>query len=677
MTNPLLKKKPLPLFADIKAEHVEPAITTLIASTQNTIDSLLQQNQHYTWDNLLAEIEELEDDLAKAWSPVGHLNGVMNSEKLRDAYNACLPLLSAHSTWMGQHRKLYEAYQQIADSEAYSQLELAQQTAINQALRDFCLAGIALSDEKQQEYGQIKNRLSTLSSQFSDNVLDATNAWSKLVAEEDLLGLPDTALASAKQRAEQAGEEGYLINLEFPSYQPVLTYADNSALRKEAYKAFSTRASAEGPHAGQRDNSKIIEEILSLRLDLATLLGFENYGEVSLATKMATSTDQVIGFLEELATRSKDQASTEWQELCSYARREFGVETINAWDVAYYSEKLRKSLFDISEEDIRPYLPAPVVLRGLFEVAKRLYEVEVKELGQFESYHPDVKLFEISRQGEAIARFYLDLYARAHKRGGAWMDDCRVRRYSKGALQLPVAYLVCNFTPPVGDKPALLNDRELLTLFHEFGHGLHHMLTRQSVAAVSGINGVAWDAVELPSQFLENWCWQKEALAFISGHFESGEPLPDELLNKMLSAKNFQSAMAMVRQLEFSLFDFRLHTEWKPSGQRSVQDLRDEVHKQVAVVETPPWNRFQNSFSHIFGGGYAAGYYSYKWAEVLSADAFSRFEEEGIFNPETGTAFLENILEMGGARDAMDSFVAFRGREPEIEPLLRHSGIGA
>ena len=677
MANPLLEQTPLPLFATIKTEHVEPAIAELIARNQSAIDNLLQANQLYTWNNLLTEIEELEDDLAKAWSPVGHLNGVMNSEELREAYNACLPLLSAHSTWMGQHHKLYKAYRQIADSEAYTQLEPAQQTAIDHALRDFRLAGISLSDEQQQKYGEIKKQLSKLSSQFSDNVLDATNAWSKLVAKEDLVGLPDTALASARQRAEQAGEEGYLINLEFPSYQPVLTYADNSALREEAYRAFSTRASAEGPYAGQWDNSEIIEEILSLRQDLATLLGFENYGEVSLATKMAASTSQVIGFLEELATRSKDQASTEWQELCSYARREFDVETINAWDVAYYSEKLRKSLFDLSEEDIRPYLPAPVVLRGLFEVAKRLYNVEVNEITHFESYHPNLKLFEISRQGEAIARFYLDLYARAHKRGGAWMDDCRVRRYSKGTLQLPVAYLVCNFTPPVGNSPALLNDQELLTLFHEFGHGLHHMLTRQSVAAVSGINGVAWDAVELPSQFLENWCWQKEALAFISGHYKSGEPLPEDLLNKMLAAKNFQSAMAMVRQLEFSLFDFRLHTEWKQSGELSVQGLKDEVHKQVAVVATPPWNRFQNSFSHIFGGGYAAGYYSYKWAEVLSADAFSRFEEEVIFNCETGTAFLENVLEMGGARDAMDSFVAFRGREPNIEPLLRHCGIGA
>ncbi|MFT5711059.1 MAG: oligopeptidase A [Halioglobus sp.] len=675
MPNPLLENHLLPPFASIRAQHVEPAISQLIEHSQRSINNLLAANTHYNWDNLIAEIEELEDALTKAWSPVGHLNAVMNTDELRSAYNACLPMLSAHSTWMGQHQNLCAAYQQIADSEEFATLELQKQTAITHALRDFKLAGVSLPEQDKKKYGEIKNRLSKLSSEFSDNVLDATNAWSKRVGEEDLAGLPKTALAGAKQRAEQAGEEGYLINLEFPSFQPVMTYCDNQALREEVYQAFSTRASEQGPQAGQWDNSANIEEILSLRQELAVLLGFENYAEVSLATKMAGNTQQVVDFLQQLVERTTAQAQQEWQALNAYALKEFGRETLNAWDVSYYSEKMRISLFELSQEDIRPYLPAPRVLKGMFEVVNRLYGVDVKELADFETYHPDLRLFEISRSDQAIARFYLDMYARPHKRGGAWMDDCRSRRYSDGSLQLPVAYLTCNFTPPVGDSPALLSDQELLTLFHEFGHGLHHMLTAQSVAAVSGINGVAWDAVELPSQFMENWCWEKEALAFISGHFETGEPLPAELLSKMLAAKNFHSAMAMVRQLEFSLFDFRLHLEWSKSNTLSVQELADEVRNQVAVVVSPPWNRFQNSFSHIFAGGYAAGYYSYKWAEVLSADAFSKFEQEGIFNTETGASFQKNILEMGGARDAMSSFVAFRGREPDIEPLLRHCGI--
>ena len=675
MPNPLLENHLLPPFASIQAEHVEPAISELIEISQRSIDNLLAANTNYSWDNLLAEIEEVEDNLTKAWSPVGHLNAVMNTDELRAAYNACLPLLSAHSTWMGQHQKLCAAYQQIADSDEFRNLELAKQTAITHALRDFKLAGVSLPEQDKKKYAEIKNRLSKLSSEFSDNVLDATNAWSKLVGEDDLTGLPETALAGAKQRAEQAGEEGYLINLEYPSFQPVITYCDNQALRQEVYQAFSTRASEQGPQAGQWDNSANIEEILTLRQELAVLLDFDNYAEVSLATKMAGSTKQVVDFLEQLAERTTEQAQQEWQELNAFALKEYGQDNLNAWDVAYYSEKMRISLFEISQEDIRPYLPAPRVLKGMFEVVNRLYSVDVTEVTGFESYHPDLRLFEVSRNGQAIARFYLDLYARPHKQGGAWMDDCRSRRHSQGSLQLPVAYLTCNFTPPVGDNPALLNDQELLTLFHEFGHGLHHMLTTQSVSAVSGINGVAWDAVELPSQFMENWCWEKEALAFISGHFETGTPLPEELLSKMLAAKNFHSAMAMVRQLEFSLFDFRLHMEWAKSDTLSIQELADEVRNQVAVVISPSWNRFQNSFSHIFGGGYAAGYYSYKWAEVLSADAFSKFEEDGIFNKETGASFQKNVLEMGGARDAMDSFVAFREREPDIEPLLRHCGI--
>jgi len=677
MSNPLLENHPLPPFSQIEVAHIEPAIKQLIDRNREAIDTLLVSGKDFSWDSFLQPIEEMEDELAKAWSPVGHLNGVQNSDELRDAYNACLPMLSEYSTWRGQHSGLYAAYKNIAEGEAFKTLSEAQRTAVNHALRDFHLSGVALPDDKKEHYGALQKRLSELGSRFGENVLDATNAWSKEVSEEELQGLPPTALASAKQAAEQAGVEGFLINLEFPSYQPIITYCDNEELRREVYTANCTRASNEGPHAGRWDNSKVIEEILDLRQQLAKLLDFDNYAQLSLATKMADSPDQVIEFLEELAAKARPQAQREWRELNEFAKAEFDKEQLNAWDVAYYAEKLRQQKFEVSQEEIRPYLPINKALPGLFEVVNRLYGVDINEVDDFDTYHPDVRLFEVSQDGAVIARFYLDLYARANKRGGAWMDDCRVRRYSGDALQVPVAYLVCNFSGPVGDTPALLTDQELTTLFHEFGHGLHHMLTRQTVAAVSGINGVAWDAVELPSQFLENWCWEKEALSFISGHFETAAPLPDELLEKMLAAKNFQSAMMMLRQLEFSIFDFRLHMEWGGAAQGSVQELLDEVRSTVAVSIPPAWNKFQNGFSHIFAGGYAAGYYSYKWAEVLSADAFSKFEEDGIFNEKTGAAFRAHVLEMGGSKEAMELFVAFRGREPAIEPLLRHSGIAA
>jgi oligopeptidase A len=677
MSNPLLENHELPPFSKIETGHIEPAIRQLIERNKRSIDALLASTTTHSWNSLLQPIEDMDDDLAKAWSPVGHLNGVMNSDELRDAYNACLPLLSQYSTWMGQHSGLYEAYNQIAESDAFASLTAAQKMAINHALRDFRLAGIALPEADQRQYGELKKRLSELSSKFSENVLDATNAWSKQLSEEELDGLPASALASARQAGEQAGVDGYLINLEFPSFQPVITYCNSEALRQEVYTANSTRASAEGPYAGQWDNTGVIEEILELRQQLAALLGFANYGELSLATKMADSTEQVLTFLEELADKAKPQAEKEWQALCDYAKTEHGKDSLNPWDVSYYGEKLRQDRFEVSQEEIRPYLPLTKVLPGLFEVVKRLYKVDVAEVENFDSYHKDARLFEILQDNKVIARFYLDLYARANKRGGAWMDDCRVRRNVDSEMQIPVAYLVCNFNAPVGDTPSLLTDQELTTLFHEFGHGLHHMLTRQSVAAVSGINGVPWDAVELPSQFLENWCWEKEALRFISGHHQSGESLPTGLLDKMLAAKNFQSAMIMMRQLEFSLFDFRLHMEWQKNGEVSVQALLDEVREQVAVIIPPAWNKFQNGFSHIFGGGYAAGYYSYKWAEVLSADAYSRFEEDGIFNADTGADFRRNILEMGGSKDPMELFIAFRGRKPSTDALLRHSGIAA
>lgn len=677
MANPLLESHKLPPFSLIEPEHVEPAIRQLIERNKARIEELLSHNDNYTWDNLLQPIEDLDDQLAQSWSPVSHLNSVCNSDPLREAYNACLPLLSEYGTWMGQHSELCAAYQQIADSEAFATLDAAQCKSIEHALRDFRLAGVSLPSNEKIQYGELRQRLSKLASKFGENVLDATNAWSKQVSREQLQGLPETALASAQQAALQAGQEGYLINLEFPSLSPVLNYCDNRELREEVYTANCTRASEQGPHAGQWDNTDLITETLELRGELAQLLGFGNYAELSLATKMAESPAGVVQFLQQLAEQSLPQAREEWSELVEFAQQEGELSTLEAWDVSYYSEKLRQSRYRVSQEDIRPYLPVNRVLPGLFEVVQRLYGITVREVLQFDSYHPDARLFEILRDGQPIACFYLDLYARAHKRGGAWMDSCRVRRQTNQGLQLPVAYLVCNFTPPVGEKPALLTHTELTTLFHEFGHGLHHMLTRQTVAAVSGINGVAWDAVELPSQFLENWCWEREALAFISGHYETGAALPEELLDKLLAARNFQSGMTMVRQLEFSLFDFRLHQEWGTGGFNSVQSLFDDVRTLVSVTKPPAFNRFQNAFSHIFAGGYAAGYYSYKWAEVLSADAFSRFEEEGVFNVATGAAFRTEILETGGSKDPMESFIAFRGREPSVEPLLRHCGITA
>ena len=675
MTNPLLEHHPLPPFSRIEAQHVEPAIRQLIDRNKQAIEDLLQDQDCYSWETLLQPLEQLEDELAQAWSPVSHLNSVRNSDELREAYNACLPLFSEYGTWMGQHPRLYRAYQSIADSDSFATLSTAQRTAIEHALRDFRLAGVALPEQQQARYGELRKRLSELGSKFGENVLDATNAWTRQASREELQGLPDTALANAAQAARQKGLEGYLITLDFPSLSPVLNYCENRALREEVYTANCTRASEVGPNAGQWDNTAIITETLELRQQLAQLLGFDNYAELSLATKMADSPQRVIDFMEQLASQSSAQAQTEWRDLREFAQREDGITELQAWDVSYYSEKLRQARYRVSQEDIRPYLPVSRALPGLFAVVQRLYGLDIREVEAFDSYHPDAQLFEILEDGEIIARFFLDLYARSDKRGGAWMDDCRVRRRQGEQLQIPVAYLVCNFTPPVGDTPALLTHSELTTLFHEFGHGLHHMLTRQTVAAVSGINGVAWDAVELPSQFLENWCWEREALALISGHHETGAPLPGELLDKLLAARNFQSAMILARQLEFSLFDFRLHREWGQTADQSVQALLDEVRAQVAVVPLPSFHRFQNSFSHIFAGGYAAGYYSYKWAEVLSADAFSRIEEEGIFNRDTGASFRRSILEAGGSQEPMELFVAFRGREPKIEPLLRHSGI--
>lgn len=680
MNNPLLTMDSLPPFSQIQPDQVQAAVTQAIADCKQKISDVLAQRDPHTWDSLIAPLEEVNDRLARVWSPVSHLNSVLNSEALRAAHDACLPLLSEFQTYVGQHEGLYQAYRELAESDDFPLLSGAQRKEIQNTLRDFRLSGIGLPAEVQQRYGEIQARLSELASRFSNNVLDATQGWTRLVTDEaDLTGLPQSALAAARQLAELKGQQGWLFTLDIPSYLPVMMYADNRALRAELYEAFTTRASEQGPNAGKWDNSAIMTELLSLRRELARLLGFGNYAELSLATKMADKTEQVVGFLSDLAAKSLPQGKAELEEIRTFAAEQHGQSELAAWDLPYYAEKLKQHKFSISDEQLRPYFPANKVVKGLFEVVRRVFGIKVRERLGIDTWHPDVRFYDIfDAEDELRGSFYLDLYAREHKQGGAWMDVCLGRRYRQdGSLQKPVAYLTCNFNGPVDGKPALFTHNEVVTLFHEFGHGIHHMLTQIDVAGVAGINGVAWDAVELPSQFLENWCWESEALAFISGHHETGEPLPADLLEKMLTARNFQAAMQMLRQLEFALFDFRLHQEFDPANPDQIPTLLAEVRSQVAVMTPPAFNRFQHSFSHIFAGGYAAGYYSYKWAEVLSADAYSRFEEEGIFNPATGQSFLKNILEKGGSKEPMELFRAFRGREPRVDALLRHSGIAA
>ncbi|MDV3238520.1 MAG: oligopeptidase A [Gammaproteobacteria bacterium] len=677
--NPLLGLTGLPPFSRIEPEHVEPALDALLADCRATVARVLAENTAYTWANLVQPIEDVEDRLSRAWSPVGHMNSVVNSEALRAAYNACLPKLSEYGTEMGQNEALYQAYRQIADGPEYARLDTAQRKIIDNALRDFRLSGIALPPAQRERYKALMQELSSLHAKFEENLLDATNAWKLQITDKlRLSGLPESALALARQTAEREGLEGWVFNLEYPSYYPVLTYADDRALRRELYTAYVTRASDEGPHAGKWDNGPIMERILALRHEAAQLLGFANYAERSIATKMAQSTDQVMRFLTDLADRSKPRAIADLEELRRFAREQHGALELESWDIPYYSEKLRQHKYAISQEELKPYFPETRVLPGMFAVVNRLYGLDIAEVKGVDTWHPDVRFYEIKDgAGRLRGQFYLDLYARPHKRGGAWMDDCIARRVTADGLQTPVAYLTCNFSPPIGEDPALFTHDEVITLFHEFGHGLHHMLTQVDYAGVSGINGVAWDAVELPSQFMENWCWEREALDLIAGHYRTGEPLPQPLFERMTAAKNFQSAMQMVRQLEFSIFDFRLHRDYDPARGGRVYEILDEVRKQVAVVRPPSFNRFPHSFSHIFAGGYAAGYYSYKWAEVLSADAFGAFEEAGIFDRETGMRFLTSILERGGSREPMELFIDFRGREPTIDALLRHSGLAA
>lgn len=678
MSNLLASFTGLPPFSAITAAMVKPAVEAALADCRQTVEDVV--TQPVSWQSLIAVIEESADRLEQIWSPVSHLNAVLSSTELRDAYESCLPLLSDFSTWLGQHEGLYQAYLTLSQSPAYQDLSKAQQKVIQNQLRDFKLSGIGLSAEKKQRYGEIQSRLSDLGSTFSNHILDATQSWFKHITDEALLaGLPEDDRLAAAEAAAQRELTGWVFTLDFPSYSAVMTYADDADLREEMYPAYCTRASDQGPTAGQFDNSAVIEEILALKHELAQLLDFNNAAEESLATKMAENPGQVLDFLTDLATRAKPQAQQDLAELQAFAAQLCGKTTLQAWDIGYYSEKLKMATYAISDELLKPYFPEPTVLSGLFTVLQKVFGMVVTQRTDVDVWHADVKFYDIhDASGEHRGSFYLDLYARANKQGGAWMGSYLGRRWRlNGELQRPVAYLTCNFNKPVAGKPALFTHDEVITLFHEFGHGLHHMLTKVDASAVAGINGVPWDAVELPSQFMENWCWTPEALAIISGHYETGAPLPQDLLDKMLAAKNFQSAMFLVRQLEFALFDFRLHAGYQPELGGRVQQLLDQVRTEVSVLIPPSFNRFQHSFSHIFAGGYSAGYYSYLWAEVLSADAFGRFEEEGIFNAKTGADFLHCILERGGSAEPMELFKEFRGRAPSNQAMLRHMGIGA
>ena len=670
-----------PEFSKIEPNEVLAKLTKAIEHCKHVIAESVASGE-VSFTNVVSKLEEADDELGRIFSPISHMNSVVSSDELRTAHDACLPLLSEYSTFVGQHQGLCKLYSDLAASDKFAELSQAQQKVVTNGVRDFELSGVSLPDDKKKQYADISARLSDLGSQFSNNVMDATLAYTKHVGDKGRLsGLPQSALDAAAQAAQEKDLKGYLFTLDIPSYLPVMMHCDSRDLREEMYTAYVTRASDQDGNsvkgeAGKFDNAGIIDETLALRNDIAKLLGFNNYSEYSLATKMAKDTTQVISFLEDLAAKSLPQAKKEKQEIQDFAAKEFGMQNLEAWDLSYYAEKLKQAKYAVSDEELRPYFPEQKVLSGLFRVVSRLFGLEVKEVTGVDTWHKDVRFFEIQDSiGRLRGSFYLDLYARAKKRGGAWMDVCRSRRQKlDGSLQTPVAYLTCNFSGPVGEKPALFTHDEVITLFHEFGHGIHHMLTQVDVGGVAGINGVAWDAVELPSQFLENWCWQPDALAFISGHYETSDPLPQDLLDKMLAARNFQSAMQMVRQLEFSLFDIKLHEGLKEN--QTVQDLLNEVRAKVAASQPPSFNRFQNSFGHIFAGGYAAGYYSYKWAEVLSADAFSRFEEEGIFNQQTGQDFLNTVLEQGGSKEPMELFIAFRGREPSTDALIRHSGIG-
>jgi oligopeptidase A len=672
MPNPLLLEEGLPAFDAIRPEHVEPALRTVLDDNRRQLRELLGSSEH-TFATLVEPMESLQHRLNRTWSPVSHLNGVMNSEPLRAAYNACLPLLSEYQTEIGQNETLQRAYQRILETEGAA-LDAAQRKLLENALRDFRLAGVALDSGRKLRFKDLMQKLAREQAKFEENVLDSANAWSRAVTDAaELRGLPEAVVARAAATARQQGTSGWLLTLDQPTYLAVLTHAENSELRRTFYEAWNTRASDQGPLAGRWDNSPVIENILRWRHEAAQLVGFAHYTEYSLATKMARSAEEVRGFLDALAAHCVPAARRELEELEAHA----GAK-LSAWDVAFHAERLQRERFAISDEELRPYFPLPRVLDGLFQVAARLYGIGLSERRDVAAWHSDVRFFDIrDARGELVAGFYLDPYARPHKRSGAWMDECLGRIEIGTRRVLPVAYLVCNFLPPTGARPALLTHDEVVTLFHEFGHGLHHMLTRVRYPSLAGINGVPWDAVELPSQFMENYAWHPDVLPLISGHIDTGAPLPRQMIARLKGSRAFHAVLKAVRQLEFALFDLRLHCDYRPARGAQVAETLRAVRAQVAVVPVPEFNRFAHSFGHIFAGGYAAGYYSYKWAEVLAADAFAAFEEAGVFDDRVARRFLDSILSRGGSRDALEAFVEFRGRRPDIKPLLRQIGIAA
>lgn len=673
MSNPLLNITDLVDFPAIKPEHVVEGMKTLINDAESTLKTVTAKETPATWDDVITPLENKTLALSRAWGAVSHLMSVCDSPALREAYNQALPLVTQF--WIGLSQStLSEKYLAIKKSPAFSTLSATRQRIINEELVEFKLAGAFLDDEGKAKLKAVKESLAKENQKFSENLMDATNAYGLIVENKsDLAGIPEDDIASFKEAAEAENEEGYKITLQVPHYLAVLRYAQNRKLRETLYHAYVTRAS-EFDNDGKFNNNDVMKRIVELRQSEAAILGYKNYGEVSLATKMASTPDEVIAFLRDLAKRSLGQAKVEVEEVKAFAREKLGIADPQSWDLTYASEKLREARYAYSDQEIKQYFTEPAVFSGLFGLVQKLFGIRIVP-DTAPVWHPDVKFFRIENaKSEKVAQFYMDLYARANKRGGAWMDNDRVRRRVNDRVETPTAYLVCNFSKPVGNKPALLTHDDVLTLFHEFGHGLHHMLTRVEDAAASGINGVEWDAVECPSQFMENFAWDWTVVEKLTAHVETGKPLPRELYEKLLAAKNFQSAMAMVRQLEFGLFDMLLHTQFNPQTD-TIQGLLKAVRKEVAVTHQPDYNRFPNSFSHIFAGGYAAGYYSYKWAEVLSSDAFSLFEETGVLNPETGKKWLDEVLAVGSSRPAMDSFVAFRGRKPTIDALLRHSGI--
>ncbi len=667
---------PLPGF-DINVENVPSKLEKLLHKNLKQIDELLKQTS-FNWGTLMQPLEDMSDELSQMWSPIGHLNAVQNTPELREAYNACLPMLSDYGTKIAHNQKLYATIEAIKNSDEFATLSQAQQKIIENEIRDFKLEGVHLPTKEKESFAKLNKKLSMLTTKFEENILDATQAWTKHITDESQLdGLPDMAKSAAKQAAKARDLDGYLITLEMPSYFAVIAHANSRELRHEIYHAYVTRASDQGPHAGKWDNSTVMEEILATRLAIAKLLEFENYAEKSLATKMVRHTQDVLTFLHKLVDASLPKAKVEFKELAQFAKEHCEIDQLEAWDIAYVSEKLQLERYHISEEDLRPYFPDHKVIDGLFKIVNKLFHIEIKPLENVKTWHPDVKVFALhDHHGKLRANFYFDLFARENKRGGAWMDEFCVRRKLKDErIQIPVAYVTCNFNPPVGDDPALFTHSEVVTLFHEFGHSLQHMLTQIDYADVSGINGVPWDAVELASQFLENWAWERTSIDLIAEHYQTKEPLPDTLYDRMISARNFLSAMTMMRQLEFALFDFELHMSNAAKQAHEIQATLDTVRAAVTVVPVPDFNRFQHGFSHIFAGGYAAGYYSYKWAEVMASDAFSLFKEKGIFDHETSQSFLSTILESGGAKEPLELFVKFRGREPDVQALLRQSGI--